>query len=103
MRWLVPAATVVLVFGLMLAPLYNDDGRTCDALTFMALDPGYRDGENGGYPNDSTSCHRAARPKGFLAIAIVVAGGLGTCWVFRPRSDQAPVPPSRSTENGSAG
>lgn len=84
--------TVVVVLGILLAPLNNGRGRPCNTSTIVALDPGYFDGEFGGYPDgDHTSCHRAALPRGFTALGIAVAGGLGTAWAIRRRTDP-PVP-----------
>jgi hypothetical protein len=88
-RWVLPIVTVVLILGLLGTPLYNADGQTCGTITIVALDPNYYDGEDGGYPDDNRSCHRAAQPRGLLAVVVAVTGGLGTRWVIR-RASGAP-------------
>lgn len=88
-RWILPVILLALVLGLLFTPLNNANGQSCGTITAVALDPNYRDGEDGGYPDDSTSCHRAAQPRGILAV-LVMAGGLGA-WAVRRRADQPPA------------
>lgn len=82
-RWLVPAVTTILVLVLLGAPLQNAEGKACNTSAIAALDPSYLDGDAGGYPDDPTSCHRAAVPRGALAAVVAVAGSVGTIWAFR--------------------
>lgn len=83
---------IALVVGLLFTPQYNAAGRACNTPTVVALDPGYRDGESGGYPDDDTSCHRAARPKGLIALAVAATGAMGAWWAFRRRTGPSAGP-----------
>ena len=85
--------TVALVVGLLVTTQHNVDGRACGDVTgVILLQPSYRDGEGGGYPDQDETCRPAAQRKGAGVALIAVAGGVGT-WLLVRRSRRRPATP----------